>query len=139
MELPLRLQLKPSRCYFMFLASGHILAGVAVCFLPLPLALPLRGGLLLALGLLMLKRWHAVSRRLPELLLRADGRLEIGAPGAAVLADVGTDTLVWPGLVILHLRLETARCAPLVLFPDALQGAEMHRRLRIWLRWRALA
>ena len=135
MELPLRLQLQPSRCYLVFLASGHILTGVAVCLLPLP---PLmRVGLVALLGLLFVRQWRAGSRNLPGLLLRRDSQLElIEAGGDATVAEVGDDTVVWPWLVVLHLRTESGRRAALVLFPDGLAGGDAHRQLRLWLRWR---
>lgn len=136
MELPLRLQLQPSRYYLVFLASGHILAGVAVCLLPVPMLLRV-GGLAL-LVLLFVRQWYACSRRLPGLLLRRDGKLELLCDGdAPVVADIEGDTLVWPWLVVLHLRTEEGARRALPLFPDAFGAADAHRRLRVWLRWRA--
>lgn len=137
MLLPLRLQLKPSRAYFLFLASGHILAGVAVCLFPLPILL--RAGIVVVLALLMLRQWHVASRRLPSLTLRSDGKLELQQGAELLFADVGSDTVVWPWLVVLHLQPEEGRQSPLVLFPDGLAGTDDHRRLRVWLRWRAEA
>ena len=136
MQLPLRLQLKPSRSYFVFLASGHILAGVAVCLLPVPGML--RAGILLLLALLLLRIWNATSRYLPSLLLRRDGKLELQTYGGEpVSADVSNETLIWAWLVVLHLRTDTGRLKPLVLFADSLTGPDAHRQLRLWLRWRA--
>jgi hypothetical protein len=136
MQLPLRLQLRPSRCFFAFLAGGHILAGVAVCLLPLPMLL--RAGGLVLLGLLFIRQWHACARHLPGLLLRRDGRLELMSGGAPpVVADIEGDTLVWPWLVVLHLRTEDGARRALPLFPDAFDATDAHRRLRVWLRWRA--
>jgi hypothetical protein len=137
MRLPLRLQLKASRSYLAFLAGGHILAGVAVCFFPGPGLL--RASLLLLLGLLLMRLWHSASRRLPALLLRADGGVEVRDGGEAQLAQVGKDTVVWPWLVILHLSLEQGERRVWVLFPDGLAGEDGHRQLRLWLRWRRLA
>jgi toxin CptA len=135
MRLPLRLQLKPSRCYFLFLASGHILAGVAVCLLPLPMLV--RASAVLLLPMLMLCYWRGRSGWMPSLLLRSDGKLELEQRGESVLAEVGTSTVVWPGLIVLHLQVEEGRQKPLVLFPDGLAGIDDHRNLRVWLRWRA--
>ena len=135
MELPLRFQLKPSRSYLMFLAGGHILAGVAVCLLPFPFLL--RAGLLLLLVLLLVRQWHVASRRLPGLLLRRDGRLEVLHEAEdALVVRVGADTVVWPCLVVLHLEGEAETLRPLVLLPDSLSQAEAYRQLRLWLRWR---
>ncbi len=136
MQLPLRLQLKPSRSFLLFLASGHILAGVAVCRLPLPGLV--RAGLVALLGLFLLRQWHAASRRLPMLLLRRDGKLEVVNDGSEPLvAEAGADTVVWPWLVVLHLRSETGERRVLTLFPDAFTDRNAHRQLRVWLRWQA--
>jgi hypothetical protein len=134
MRLPLRLQLKPSRSYFAFLAGGHILAGVAVCFLPGPGVL--RAAMILLLAMLLLRQWHAHSRRLSELLLRADGRVEVLSGTEAMLARVAEDSVVWPWLVILHVDLEAGGRRNWVLFPDGLESGQ-HRQLRLWLRWRS--
>ncbi|WP_126445505.1 hypothetical protein [Sulfuricystis multivorans] len=70
------------------------------------------------------------------LLLGADGRLGIerrsGACGEAVLDAA---TTMFTGLVILRLR-QGGRCETLVVPPRA-TGHDVHRRLRVWLRWRA--
>ncbi|HWU83965.1 MAG TPA: protein YgfX [Rhodocyclaceae bacterium] len=142
MELPLRLQLRPSRSCFLLLTGGHILAGVAVCLLPLP---PLaKAALLLALVVLGWRAWRTLAQRVPILLLRADGKVEllqrvVGPELAEIaeVAEVGDDTLVWPWLVVLHLRAEAdARpLPPLLLFADSVDGRAAHRRLRLWLRW----
>lgn len=131
MKLPLRLQLKPSLTYLVFLAGGHILAGVAVCFLPWPGAL--RSGILL----LLLCFWQKVSRRLPVLLLRADGGVELLLGTEATPMHVGQESVVWSWLVVLHLETEQGGKRVWVLFPDGLAGADAHRQLRLWLRWRS--
>ncbi|MDE2598570.1 MAG: hypothetical protein KGL40_02990 [Rhodocyclaceae bacterium] len=136
MQLPLRLQLKPSRSFLVFLAGGHILAGVAVCLLPLPPFM--RAGLVTLLGLLFLRQWHACSRNLPGLLLRRDGKLElIAADGKPTMAEVGDDTVVWPWLVVLHLTQEAGVRNALRVLPDSFADADAHRQLRVWLRWRS--
>lgn len=134
MQLPLTLQLKPSRLYFAFLASGHALAGMAVCLLRLPG--PWRAGLLLLLGLSLLRYWSL--RRLPwrAITLRGDGRVELlPIQGAGRIAQIEGDSVVWPWLVVMHCRDEK-RLPPLVFFPDAMQAADGHRQLRVWLQWR---
>ena len=137
MLLPLRLQLKASRCYFLFLASGHILAGVAVCLLPLPILA--QAGIVLTLPLLMLRCWRQLTHCLPGLLLRSDGKLELQQGAEPLLVEVGRNTVVWPWLIVLHLQAEEARQKPLLIFPDGLAEADDHRRLRVWLHWRAEA
>ncbi|HWV17609.1 MAG TPA: protein YgfX [Rhodocyclaceae bacterium] len=136
MQLPLRLQLKASPTYLVFMAGGHILAGVAVCFLPWSGVL--RAGILLLLGVLLLRLGQAASRRLPVLLLRADGCVELLQDDTeAVPAHVSQDSVVWPWLVVLHLEMEQGGRRAWVLFPDGLAGADAHRQLRLWLRWRS--
>lgn len=137
MRLPLRLQLKPSRHYLMFLASGHVLAGMAVCLFPL--AWLLRLILLLCLLLHLLRCWHRSAHDLPALLLRVDGKLElVSTSGEPVLTAPDRETIVWPWLVILHLQ-ESPVGVFLPLFADGLTGGEdAHRQLRVWLRWRSM-
>lgn len=135
MQLPLRLQLKASRSYLLFLAGGHILAGVAVCFLPGSAVI--RGAVLMLLALLLLRQWRSVSRQLPALLLRADGRVDVLDGAEAAPARVGKESVVWPWLVVLHLETEQGNRSAWVVFPDGLAGADAHRQLRLWLRWRS--
>jgi hypothetical protein len=139
MHLPLRLTLKPSLLYFLFLASGHILAGVAVCLLPF--AFWLRGLVLLSLVLLFWQVWRTASRGLPTLLLHSNGKLDFMQEGYEPLSMKATvDTLVWPWLVVLHLDADAGRKRkPLVIFPDGLTVSDGHRQLRLWLRWVAKA
>lgn len=136
MRLPLRLQLKPSRHYLMFLASGHALAGMAVCLFTL--AWLVRLVLLLCLMFILLHLWRRAARDLPQLLLRADGKIEVvPASGSGLLTEPGDDTLVWPWLVILHLQ-DSPSGAFLPVFADGLTGGkDAHRQLRVWLRWRS--
>jgi hypothetical protein len=71
------------------------------------------------------------------LLLGADGRLSVvrrdGARESVVLEAA---TTVFTALVILRMRSQRGREALAV--PVSALGAEAHRRLRVWLRWRAL-
>ena len=132
--MPLRLQLKPSRSFLLFLAGGHVLAGVAVCLLPLAFFAKLL--LLAALALLGGRLWQCGSHDLPTLLLRDDGKLEFLKEGAEpIVGAVGVDTLVWPWLIVLHAASEEAKLKPLVIFRDGLLEADAHRQLRLWLRW----
>lgn len=134
MQLPLRLQLKASRSSLLFLAGGHILAGVAVCFLPLSQGVRL--ALLFLLGLLLVRSWRRLNRAFPALLLRRDGKLELlYSQGEPLPAEASRETVVWPWLVVLHLRNDGRRLAPLLLFRDSLVGVDAHRQLRMWLRW----
>lgn len=136
MQLPLRLQLKASRFHCIFLASGHALAGMAVCLLGLPVSLKL--ALLACTGLLFFRVWHVASRQLPQLLLQADGKLLLIKDGCEpALVEVGPDTLVWPWVVVLHLQDgKAANSQAMLIFTDGLVGEGAHRHLRLWLRWR---
>ncbi|MFN3884502.1 MAG: hypothetical protein ACK4Q4_07050 [Rhodocyclaceae bacterium] len=69
--------------------------------------------------------------------LGADGRLVIvRRSGAREEAEVDGETTVFARFVILRMRLGHRR-QTLVLPPSAI-GVDAHRRLRVWLRWRAL-
>jgi len=133
MQLPLTLQLKPSRIYLIVLASGHTLAGVAVCLLGWPWLICT--ALVLLLVLLLQRSWRQVLNGPSAVLLRADGKLDLLMPDASsALVEVATDSLVLPWLVIVHLHGES-KLPPLVIWPDALAGADDHRQLRLWLKW----
>jgi len=72
------------------------------------------------------------------LTLRADGRLEIERrDGSLNEAEIEGGTVVYPRLVVLRMRAK-GRSETLVL-PRAASGAEAHRRLRVWLKWRTNA
>lgn len=72
------------------------------------------------------------------LTLHADGRLLLERhDGVQVEAVVEPESTLFIGLVILRLRVGE-RVESLVL-PRATIGAEAHRRLRVWLKWKAKA
>ncbi|MFN4149030.1 MAG: hypothetical protein ACK4E4_05705 [Rhodocyclaceae bacterium] len=50
--------------------------------------------------------------------------------------DIDGETTIFTRCVILRMRLGHRR-QTLVLLPSAI-GVDAHRRLRVWLRWRAL-
>ncbi|MEW6293929.1 MAG: hypothetical protein AB1544_11565 [Pseudomonadota bacterium] len=69
------------------------------------------------------------------LTLCPDGRMKIHrCDDSRDEAHVEPGTTVFIGLVILRLRIRE-RIESLVL-PQAATGAEAHRRLRVWLKWR---
>jgi hypothetical protein len=69
------------------------------------------------------------------LTLCPDGRMKIRRrDDSQDEAHVEPGTTVFTGLVILRLRIRE-RIESLVL-PQAATGAEAHRRLRVWLKWR---
>lgn len=70
------------------------------------------------------------------LRLLADGLIEAERrAGTRVMAQVEPGTTIFTKLVILRLRVAD-RVESLVL-SHAATGAEAHRQLRVWLRWRA--
>jgi len=72
------------------------------------------------------------------LTLHADRRLVVGRRGgASEETDVESDTTVSPWLVVLRLRSGEGRES--LAIPPMATGAEAHRRLRVWLKWRASA
>lgn len=96
-------------------------------------ALPLRIGI---------QREHWLARLccpsdLTALILGADGRLGVERQGKREEVVLSYATTVFAALVILHLRSGKRREA--FAIPTVAVGTEAHRRLRIWLRWRARA
>lgn len=70
------------------------------------------------------------------LTLCADGRLRIERnDGSQDEAQIEPGTTVYSGLVILRLRVN-GQVESMVL-PRAATGSDHHRRLRVWLKWRA--
>ena len=85
------------------------------------------------------------SRWLARLLCRGDietlildeqGRLNVMRHGGQREAvDLDAATTVFTGLVVLQMRCRGRR--ETLAIPESALGAEAHRRLRVWLRWRA--
>lgn len=82
--------------------------------------------------------WLLCRGDVAAVTLRIDGRLGLEyRDGRCAEAEVDSDTTVFPRLVVLRYRVAD-RAASLIL-PQAATGAEAHRRLRVWLRWRGAA
>ncbi|MDP1653098.1 MAG: hypothetical protein Q8L56_10295 [Rhodocyclaceae bacterium] len=83
--------------------------------------------------------WFSQFRRgIETLTLRADGRIRIGhADGTSAEADVHPQSTVFSWLVVLLFRID-GRLESLVL-PRGAMDAAAHRRLRVWLKWKATA
>ncbi len=97
----------------------------------LPVAIPIRRSIGLA-GL------FCRAEDIAALVLGADGRLHVERDdGTREEAHLEADTTVYTGLVILRFRL-SGRVRTLVLLRRSI-GNEEHRKLRVWLRWRALS
>jgi hypothetical protein len=95
----------------------------------LPVTLPIRH--------FWFSRWFR-RRPVQTLTLRADSRLHIGhVDGTSAEADIHQQSTVFPWLVVLIFRVD-GRLESLVL-PRMVMDAEDHRRLRVWLKWKATA
>jgi len=111
----------------------HALAGASVLSLHLPA--PARLALVMALAVSLLA---ILARResFAALGVTADGQLDVIAKvGAGGTATILPETTVFPGAVVLALRLEGRRHT-LVLLSDSFEG-DGFRQLRVWLATRA--
>ena len=108
------------------------LAALAALFLAL-LPEPARLVGVALLGASLLATW---KRPVPvRLRARADGQLEIWREAAWKPVQLRPDSVALPWLIVLRWR-EGGRSHSLALPADALVGDD-HRRLRVWLRWKA--
>jgi hypothetical protein len=133
-QLPVTLVLRQSRVLAVALTVAHGVAAMGVA----PTSLPIPGKLLV--GLFIAISLFRCLRRRPAaaLTLRSDGSLEIERPdGRREEARVLPRTTVYPWLVVLS-ALVGGRKESFVLPVDA-TGIDGHRRLRLWLRWKASA
>lgn len=122
---------KPSATARAMLLTLH-LAGLAALLLALiPPEARLAGGALL--GASLYAAWR--RPRAPRLRARDDGTLERWRDNAWVPLRLRADSVALPWIIVLRWR-EGRRSHSLALPVDALP-AETHRRLRVWLRWRA--
>lgn len=129
--LPLVIDTQASATAKALLVILHLAALAALFLALLPAAARLAGVALLGASL-----W-ASWRRLVSLRLRAkaDGQLEIWRDDAWKPVQLRCDSVALPWLIVLRWR-EGGRRHSLALPADALAGDE-HRRLRVWLRWKA--
>jgi toxin CptA len=129
--LPLVIATQASPTLKLLLVAVHLAALSALYLALLPAAARLAGVLLLGASL-----W-ATWKRLVAVRLRAkaDGRLEIWRGAAWKPVQLRSDSVALPWLIVLRWR-EGRRHHNLALPADALPGDE-HRRLRVWLRWKA--
>jgi hypothetical protein len=131
-RLPLTLEIRRSRRLVASLLLAHLLAATGLWPTELPLWTKVVLWVALAVSLVV-----ALRRPCPvALTLQANGRLTmIQLDGASVECRVQPATTVFSWLVVLLLE-STGRKVRLTLPVDAL-GAEGHRRLRTWLKWKA--
>jgi hypothetical protein len=116
------------------LTIAHLLPGVGLTATALPVPVKLAIWIVLALSLF---RLLLRQRRLPAALkLQANGRMFLlDHTGDATECRIDPATVVMPWLIVLRLSIRQT-VESLVLPVDAV-GAEGHRQLRTWLRWRA--
>lgn len=101
------------------------------------MALPIFAKLVVwAILALSLGRLLAMRREPVGMTLNANGRLDLTRAGGQSLdCTVDAETTVLPWLVVL--RLKTGKGIETLVLPQDALGAEEHRQLRTWLRWRA--
>lgn len=129
--LPLVIDTQGSATTRLLLVAVHLAALAALFLASLPGAVRLAGVLLLGASL-----WATWNRLVSvRLRARADGQLEIWREAAWKPVQLRGDSVALPWLIVLRWR-EGRRRHSLALPGDALAGDE-HRRLRVWLRWKA--
>lgn len=118
------------------LLAAYAAAWLAICQLPLMLALP-------AVALSGLALWRGLRQQgwlglpLPQLEVGARGELIAHWPSHAEQVGVRADSLALPWLIVLKLNTQRGRLA-LLLTVDS-TSADALRRLRVYLRWARLA
>ena len=130
----LSIDLRSSRIRQGLVFLTHGLAGASVW--AAELAPVLAGGLALMIAISLV---IALKQRRPSLLrCRSDGGLEIRFEDAWEAVEIRPATVVLASLVVLRFRRAGRRWdEALAIYPDSL-AADAFRRLRVWLRWRAV-
>jgi len=132
MRLPVTLPVQRSRSLVVALAAAHLLAAAGVLPIDIPLAAKLAILAVLAASFALTQRRSPVD----AIVLKADATLDlVDADGTEAACSIESSTTVFPWLVVLRLR-SAGRVESLTLPVDAL-GAEGHRQLRAWLKWKA--
>lgn len=131
--LPLVIETQASVIAKGLLIALHLAALAALFLALLPAVARLAGIALLAASL-----WIAWKRPVAvRLRAKADGKLECWRDSAWKPLELRFDSVALAWLIVLRWR-EDGRRHSLALPPDALPGDD-HRRLRVWLRWKAVA
>jgi hypothetical protein len=130
--LPVTLQVRRSLGLVAAIFLAHVLAGIGLWPAAVPLALKAAVWVALAISLAMFVRRRPVA----ALTLNANGQLSLfRVDGSSVECRIDPATTIFPWLVVLLVKT-VEKTEALVLPVDAL-GAEGHRQLRIWLKWKA--
>jgi toxin CptA len=129
--LPLVIETQASVTAKGLLLVVHLAALAALFLALLPAPARLAGVTLLGASL-----WATWKRPVAvRLRAKADGQLEVWRAAAWTPVKLRPDSVALPWLIVLRWR-EGRRPHNLILPADALSGDE-HRRLRVWLRWKA--
>jgi hypothetical protein len=135
-QLPVTLVPRPSLALAGALVAAHGVAALGILPTSLPPVLKFACLLALAASLVFYSNRHLGRPPVAAMILKSDGRMELERrDGARIEAAVHPQTTVFAWLVVLLLRTETGTLA-LTLPLDAL-GVDGHRKLRLWLRWKA--
>ncbi len=130
--LPLVIETQASMTAKRLLIALHLAALAALFLALLPAMARLAGIAPLAASL-----WMAWKRPVAlRLRGKADGKLEIWREAAWRPVQLRSDSVALAWLIVLRWR-EDGRRHSLALPFDALPGDD-HRRLRVWLRWKAM-
>lgn len=130
--LPLLLETRPSVQLRRFRFGLYGLALLALFFAQLPWPARFAGLALLVAAILVAPRQPLTAR----LRCHGDGRLDVWHGDVWQSVRVCPDSVVWPGLIVMRWRESGRHARALVLPLDTLSPDE-HRRLRLWLRWKA--
>jgi toxin CptA len=136
-QFPITIGLRRSRFQVFFLGVLTLVA-VLVCLLA-PWSMLVQGALIVSLLLLALGAARRLDNPLLGLLLTKEGRLSVRFRGKdesyfPVTVLPGTTVHLW--LTVLRMQYE-AHPLTLLITPDCL-AADDFRRLRVWLKWRAI-
>lgn len=124
---------RPSRWQVVFFYGLHGLAATAIWLTELDWRVRALLGMAVAISLAYsLRKSSSVTLR-----CRDDGGMDIQSGENWQAVSVRPDSLVWPWLVVLRYRHENGAIVSLPLPQDSLDSTDF-RRLKVWLKWRAV-
>lgn len=138
MHLPCQVGIEETWHPLAILVGAHCIAvGVIVASEPGVVPTAVGCGLVaISLAFSVIRLWPAKGRRVVALALGRAGELQVRrGDGAVNAATVLPDTSVFPWLVVLRYRQGNQK--EVLLLPATAMRRHDHRRLRLWLRWRA--
>ena len=136
MQFPIVVGLRRSRVLTLATVATALVGILSVSVVPWPLVIRIMLGAVTVLMAIRIIR--ALSPRVETLRIDGDGHLTCQATGASgfVPAHLLPGATVHPWLTVLRLAIEDDAWL-LVVAPDSVAPEEF-RRLRVWLRWRAV-